>query len=365
MRNDILFKVAISFIPGIGPVLGKNLISYCGSAEAVFKEKKSKLIRIPGIGISQAELIISSSVLNRAEQELKFMQDYGITAHFYTDESYPKRLLNCYDCPLILFGKGHCNFNADKVVAIVGTRKATDYGKQITEELVKGLKSFNVLVVSGLAYGIDIKAHKACLEGNLPTVAVMATSMDKIYPGQHKNVAQRIMENGALLSEFVSGTKPDRENFPKRNRIVAGMSDAVIVVESAIDGGSIITAELANGYKRDVFAFPGDINRNYSKGCNQLIATNSALLISSIDDLAQQMKWTGKKQKSSGIQKALFQKLSAKEQIIVNLLKEHSKAIDRLKAESNLKPSEIAEVLLNLEFYGLVRPLPGKMYRLA
>jgi DNA processing protein len=250
-------------------------------------------------------------------------------------------------------------------VSIIGTRNNTDYGKTITDQLVEGLQSLNVLVLSGLAYGIDAIAHKAAIHNNLSTIGVLAHGLDKIYPSAHEGLAKQMLYNGGLLSEFRKGTLPDKHNFPRRNRIVAGMADCTIVIETAIKGGSMITAELANGYNRDVFAYPGKTSDSKSAGCNYLIKNNKAQLLTDADDLIEQMGWVNKKKKPK-LQRELFINLTPEQEIIVNILKEKETVhVDELYLKSGLNSSTVAATILGLEFENLVVSLPGKMYKLV
>ncbi len=362
------YEIALSLIKGIGHIRAKNLIAYCGSAEAIFKETKQNLIKIPEIGVNCAKLVQSQEqeVLDRAEEEIAFILKNNITPIYYLDEAYPKRLKHCDDSPIMLYFKGKCDFNIPKVISIVGTRNATDYGKEFCKKFIEDLSVHQLLIISGLAYGIDIAAHKESINKNIPTVGVLGHGLDKVYPGVHASYALKMTENGGLLSEFISNTKPDRENFPMRNRIIAGMSDAVIVVEAGETGGALITAELANSYNRDVFALPGRIYDEFSFGCNKLIKTNKAALIQSAKDLEYIMGWESNSNKSASIQKQLFVELTSEEEKIVSILKENTEtSIDMLAIKSEMSMSKVSVILLNLEFKGVVRCLPGKLYKLA
>ena len=363
---SLLHQLALTFVPGIGDVLAKNLISYCGSAEGIFKTSRYKLLQIPGIGPKMAASILNQSCFGRAEKEIQFIQKNKIKTIFYTDSTYPKRLKNCIDAPVMLFFKGNADLNKQRIISIVGTRHATNYGRQLCDELVDHLKKYDVTVVSGLAYGIDICAHRACVKHQLPTVGILGHGLDRLYPAQHWATAEKMTENGGLLTEFPSETNPDRENFPKRNRIIAGMADATIVVEASIKGGALITAEIANSYNRDVFTFPGRIGDEFSEGCNFLVRFNKAGLLTSYADLAEQLGWldavlTVKKQQLlfpvdlTADEEQIFETLQLAEQI----------AIDDLSLKTNLSVSVLAMNLLNLEMQGLVRSLPGKSYSLV
>lgn len=365
MDEELKYRIGLTLIPGIGDVLAKNLIAYCGSAEAVFKEKKAKLIKIPGIGAERAEIISGQKILTRAEEEIEFIKKHKIKVLFYADDDYPKRLKHCPDSPTLLYYKSNADLNATKVLSIVGTRNITKYGKKICEKLIEELAPYNILIISGMAYGVDICAHKAAVENNLPTVGVLAHGLDKLYPSIHQNTAEKMYKNGGLLTDFISKTKPDRENFPKRNRIVAGLADATVVIESAVDGGSLITAEIANSYNRDVFAFPGNIDEQYSSGCNKFIKLNKAALIESAADLIYQMGWEEVKEKKKIKQASLFVDLNPEEQVLVDILREKGSVnIDDLCFIGKLPMSKVSMLLLNLEFAGVIRSLPGKMYEL-
>jgi DNA processing protein len=333
--------------------------------QAVFEEKKSALEKIPGIGSINADSIINHTIFNRAEEEIVFIEKNLITPLFYLDNDYPKRLIHCEDSPVMLYFKGKANFNTEKIISIVGTRDATEYGKKICEKLISDLAIHHVTIVSGLAYGIDICAHKAALDNGLPTVCALAHGLDRIYPAVHKSIAEKMLWNGGWLTDFTSNTNPDRENFPRRNRIVAGIADATIVIESKKNGGSLITADIANSYNRDVFAFPGRVDDVCSEGCNNIIKQNKAALIQSAADLVYILGWEQTKNINAPQQKKLFIELTNDEEILVNALKEkESITIDDLCFVSKLPMSKVSALLLTLEFSGIVKSFPGKAYRL-
>jgi len=362
--TELKYQISITLIPGIGDILAKKLIAYCGSAEGVFKEKKQNLLRINGVGDAIAQAIINQNVYKRAEEEIEFIHKHNIRPLFYLEKSYPSRLKNCYDSPVMLYYKGNSNLNHQKVISIVGTRNMTEYGKAICEKLVQDLVAHSPIIVSGLAYGVDICAHKAALNNNLETVGVLAHGLDRIYPSLHKSTAEKMLQQGGLITDFLSKTNPDRENFPKRNRIVAGMADAVIVVEAGNKGGALITADIANSYNRDVFAVPGKLNDTYSQGCNRLIKTNKAALIESMKDLEYLLGWQLNDAKKAE-QKKLFLTLNKEEEILVDLLRAKGNLpIDELCFESNISLSKLSMLLLNLEFNGVLKSLPGKVYQL-
>lgn len=364
--DELRYRIGLCLLPLIGDINAKKLLAYCGSAQAVFHEKKSKLLKIPGIGEAIADAIINNkNVLDRADEEIEFIAKNDVKALFFLDDNYPHRLKNCYDCPIMLYFKGNVNLNNSKVIGIVGTRQATEYGKNFCNQLIQDLAEYQPLIVSGLAYGIDGAAHKAAIDYNIPTVGVLAHGLDTIYPALHKNMAEKMLKNGGLLTEFLSKSNPDRENFPKRNRIVAGMCDAIIVVESGRKGGALITAEIANTYNRDVFAVPGKINDLHSQGCNYLIKVNKAALIESAADIEYILGWEKEKKESKPIQRSLFVELNEEEQVIVNILKNESPcSIDNLCIKANMQSSKVVAILLNLEFNGIVSCLPGKHYKL-
>lgn len=369
MRDtDLIYKVGIELIPKVGSINAKKLIAYCGGAEAVFKESKRNLLKIPGIGESIASEVLNQAVLTKAEAEIRFIEKYGIEALYYNDSNYPNRLKQCEDGPVILYVKSNSSpdFNADKVISVVGTRKATPYGKNLCDELLGGLtrKGYKPIVVSGLAYGIDVAAHRAAIKLQLPTIAVLGHGLDTIYPSLHRNVAKDIVSNGALVTDFLSGTSFDRNNFLRRNRIIAGLSDATIVVESALEGGALVTADIANSYNREVFAVPGNVNSTYSQGCNQLIKQNKASLIESADDIEFLLGW--KPQKTSPKQTAVNLNIfSNEEQLILNFLKENgAETLDIISLKTGLAVSKLLSILLNLEFAGAVTSKPGKIYAL-
>ena len=366
MQTDLLYRIALSLVPNIGHVHAKALISIYGDAQAVFKAKKKELEHIEGIGTIRAKCIKEFTTFSGAEEEIKFIDKYRITPLFITDSDYPKRLLNCYDSPLLLYYRGNANLNSSKIIAVIGTRNNSDYGRLACEKLIEGLTGENILVVSGLAFGIDTIAHRSALKNNLQTIGVLAHGLDRIYPTQNKNLAKQMTEQGGLLTEFISNTNPDKQNFPKRNRIVAGISDAVIVIESSKKGGSLITAELANGYNKDVFAIPGRVNDIKSEGCNYLVKSNKAAMITGTDDLLEIMNWKPVAKPPTKKQRELFIEFTPDEKLIVDILQETENIqIDELYFKSGLSSSAVATALLMLEMQSIVLSLPGKIYKLA
>lgn len=358
-------QIALTLIEGIGPITAKNLISHCGSASDVFKTKKSSLLKIPEVGQFTASAVCDFKDFAKAEQELKFIEKHNIKTYFYASKNYPYRLKSVADSPVILYQLGNANLNSERIIGIVGTRMPSDYGRNFCENLVESLSGTNTLIISGMAYGIDVCAHKASIKNNLPTVGVLAHGLDRLYPPQHKKYARAMMKQaGGLITEFLSGTNPDRENFPKRNRIVAGLCDALVVVETATRGGSMITAELAWQYDRSLFALPGRHNDEKSAGCNFLIKTNRAEMIETTEDLIKSMGWDNDS-KNIPQQRILPLDLSESETLLYNLFnKKKLMEIDELIKTSGLSSSQAALTLLDLEFKGFIKPLPGKRFQL-
>ena len=363
MDNALQSQIALTLLPGIGDISGKKFVQYCGSAEAIFKETRKSLEKITGMREASIDAICKpKEYLKRAEEEIAFVENNGIQPLFFLDADYPRRLSQCDDAPMMLYYKGKANLNANRVVAIVGTRNITEYGKENCNQLVEDLKEDNVLIVSGLAYGVDTCAHKASVKHGIPTVGVMGSGMQQIYPAANKKLASDMQEQGGILTECMSGTQPDRENFPRRNRIIAGMADAVVVIESAMKGGSLITADLANSYSRDVFAYPGRVMDIYSQGCNYLIRTNRAHLMESVLNLRYIMRWNSESKTEK--QTALFREYTAEEKLIMDCFGSNAVVnLDDIIVKTELPTTKIAALLLNLEFDGVLMALPGKRYQ--
>ena len=370
MSDETLkYKIGITLIKGIGNSLAKNLIAYVGSVEGVFSEKKQSLAKIPGIGEMLSNEIVSQNVLARAEQEIEFIEKNKIQPFYFTDCDYPFRLKECADSPIMIYTKGNCDLNAGKFVGIVGTRNATETGKENCKKLISDLADSqpNIIITSGLAYGIDICAHKTALDYNLPTIGVVGHGLDRIYPATHRPTAVKMLQNGTLLTEYLSQTNPDRQNFVQRNRIIAGLCDAIVVVESAAKGGALITAEVANDYNRDVFTFPGRVTDEWSTGCNALIKNNKASLIECADDILRFMNWEKQDSTSnSTIQTALFLDLSDEEQTVVSALRQNAEGmqLNELAIQLEKPVSKISSMLLEMEFKGVVKCLPGNLYKI-
>ncbi len=359
-------KIALSLIPQIGPRLVRRLVAYLGSVEAVFESNKINATNIPGIGKAKASGFNRASLIDMATNEIEYIGKEGIKALFYLDDNYPKRLKECEDAPIILYTKGDVDFNAAEILSIVGTRNASEYGKETTENLITTLAQSHpdLIVVSGLAYGIDIAAHKSALKNKLKTIAVLGHGYQFMYPSMHRKVADSIVNQGALVTEFVGSQKPEPGNFVSRNRIIAGLSDATLIIESAEKGGALITADIANSYNREVFAVPGKSSDHYSRGCNNLIKLNRAALVENANDIELAMGWVTNNKKKASVQRSLFVDLNDEEKKIVEFLTVNGESyLDEISVSLDLSIGKVSATLLNLEFQGMVRSLPGKQYR--
>ena len=364
-NSNLNYQIALTLLKGIGPIKARQLLSKLGSIEPLFQDSLVSISKQTEINHSFLKQMNRDRALEEANQHLSYFEKNEIESHFYTSESYPRRLKQCADAPLLLFGKGNLDLNATRIVAIVGTRNATEYGKSVCEEIIKGFIGKNILVVSGMAYGIDICAHQLCVRYGIPTIGVLGHGLDRLYPAEHLHTANKMLETGGLLTEYLPGTNPDRENFPMRNRIVAGMADATIVIESKESGGSLITAELANDYSRDVFAVPGNVGQIHSKGCNLLISKQKAHLITGSNDFLTWMQWK-EELKPKSIQRLLFTDFSDEEQLLISILEtEGDLSIDSLSTRTKTPVSKTNVLLFNLEMAGAIKTLPGKKYRLV
>ena len=360
------YIIALLEVPSIGSAIAKSLIEQFDSARAVFDLSFEQLKELGNVGNNLIESIEKGYVFTTAQEQIDYAAQQHVEILSYYDSKYPQRLKHCSDAPLIIYFKGNCDLNNSKIVGIVGTRNATSYGKKMCENVIEELAEQNVLIISGLAYGIDVNAHQEALNFNTPTVGVLAHGLDTIYPKGHTSIAEKMLVNGGLLSEHKIRTRPNRENFPKRNRIVAGMCDAIVVIESAISGGSMITAKLGNDYNRDVFSIPGRLGDIYSEGCNHLIKTNQAHLLQASKDIAYILGWNNAKKQPKSIQKELFIELSNEEQNLIDAISaQESPSIDDIAYSLALPISQVSTQLLMLEFKGLIKQLPGKLYELA
>lgn len=368
-RKELLSLIALQHIPGVGSITAKRLVESIGSATQLFEQRTELPKLIPHVQPSLVRALDCPTAHHRAERELEFIDKHHITCIGYHDEAYPSRLRECDDAPTLLFYRGNATLNPRHVVSIVGTRKCTDYGRDLCEHFVRDLAAQcpDVLIVSGLAYGIDVCAHRAAIKYGLPTVGVLAHGLDRIYPSVHRNTAAQMVDQGGLLTEYTSHTEPERQNFLQRNRIVAGMADATIIVESAAKGGSLVTASIANSYGRDCFTFPARTTDTTSAGCHRLIRHHQAALITSAEDFIEAMMWdTPQKKRPEAIQQNLFPELSEEESLIVQILGKHSEGatINTLVMETNLAVHRLSAILFELELRDIVRPLAGSIYKL-
>ncbi|WP_196887076.1 DNA-processing protein DprA [Aureivirga sp. CE67] len=364
MEENLRYVLALQKVKGIGDTYAKKLINYCGSAKAVFEEKEKDLCKINGITPNIMKNLKNPEIFQKAEEELKFIEQNNIQTVYFESEEYPDNLKQCLDSPILLFKDGNFDFKDRKTLSIVGTRNMTSNGRIFCQELVEEVASYDPIIVSGFAYGVDICAHLAALDNHLKTVAVLAHGFGHIYPKVHKKYVNKINDCGGFLTDFWYEMTPQREFFLSRNRIVAGISDAVIVIESAEKGGSLATAEIANSYQKDVFAVPGRVSDKFSVGCNNLIKNHKATMITSPSDLIKALKWDEKKQKP--IQKMLFVNLDEDEQKIFDFLEENGmQLLDLISLNCDIPIHKVASILLNLELKGVIRPLPGKMFELA
>lgn len=369
MNQETLYRIALIQIPGIGSLYAKLLTEYFGSAKQLFDSSKAELSGIPGVGKVLLSKLCSEKVkrdaLKRSEIEIKFANRHGILIFSYDDTNYPSKLKECNDAPYILYYKGTNVLNNVKVLAIVGSRKATVYGEDLTRKIIEDLQDQSILVVSGLAYGIDSYAHKFSLQNNIPTIGVLGHGLDKIYPQKNREMAKQMLYKGGLLSEFMSQTNPERENFPKRNRIIAGMADATLLIEATAKGGSLITANLANSYGRDVFAAPGRSIDNYSSGCNALIKSNIAALVESGEDILKEMNWIQETKSKTQKCNDLFDDLTVEAKQIIDLLqKKGFSSKEEIAVNLNKSVQMISHTLFNLELNDAIIATPGNQYQI-
>jgi DNA processing protein len=366
MQEELRYQIALTQISQTGDVIAKKLLSILGTASAIFKASKKELECIEDVGASRAYAIKNFNDFKRVDKEISFIEKYQIQPVFYTDATYSKRLQQCADSPVMLYFKGQADFNVSRIVNVIGTRAPGEYGKQMCAQIVKELAPYNVMVVSGLAYGIDVLAHRTALENNMTTIGVLAHGLDRIYPYQHKETAKQMLSNGGLLTEFLSETQPDKQNFPKRNRIVAGIADVTVVIESGVKGGSLITADIANSYSRDVMAVPGRVGDPNAAGCHQLIKTNQAMLITEAKDILQVMGWESAKKAPIHPQKELFIELSKEERQILSLFTgDGEKHIDEICRHTPLPGSQVASLVFQMEMQHVLKSLPGQKYQLV
>lgn len=360
--QDLFSLLALLKVDGVGDILGKKLLHSFGSASDIFKAKNSQLAAVDGIGSVLLKNLKDKTIFERAEKELLFIKNNTIQVSFFQDESYPERLKHCFDAPILLFTAGNIDLKNRKIISIVGTRQITSYGTDFCKKLIEEIAPLDPVIVSGFAYGVDIVAHQAAIDYNLQTIGVLAHGLNQIYPRTHKKYMAKMEENGGFITEFWSDSNPDKEKFVRRNRIVAGMTEATIVIESADKGGSLITANMANEYNRDVFAVPGRVTDKYSQGCNNLIKTQKANVLTSAADLIYMLNWDIK-EKPKNIQKQLFVELEADEQKIYDFLQKAGKELlDIIAIECEIPIFKLCGILIGMELKGVIRPLPGKLF---
>jgi len=366
-ETDLIYALALQNVSKIGDITAKKLINYCGSAEAVLKEQPSKLLKIDGIGRIMISDLNSKHHLLAAEKELKFIEKEQIECHYFTEDSYPKRLKHCVDGPILLFQSGNIIIKNQPIISIVGARKITTQGMITCERLIEALAIYNPIIVSGFAYGTDITAQKAALKHNLQTIGCLAHGLNQIYPKIHKKYVADIENHGGFFTDFWSTANFDRKNFLKRNRIIAGLSEATIVIESAEKGGSLVTAEIANSYNREVFAVPGRITDIQSVGCNNLIKYQKAHVLSQPEDIPYMLNWQLETEnKTKSLQQQLFVELTTDEKVIYNYLKQNGKTmLDMIAIECKLSTFHVVSTLLSMELKGVARPLPGKQFEIV
>lgn len=365
MDQDLIYALALQHVPKIGDLTAKKLINHCGSAEAVLNEKKSNLLKIDGIGAIMTKGLFASKHLKAAEDELRFIKDNDIVSLYFTDDNYPEKLKHCIDSPILLFQAGSIDLKQKRIISIVGTRKITTYGVAFCEKLIEQLTPFEPVIVSGFAYGTDITAHKSAIKNKLQTIGCLAHGLNQIYPKTHKKYMEDVERNGGFLTDFWSTDNFDRNNFLKRNRIIAGLSEATIVIESAEKGGSLVTADIANSYNRDVFAVPGRVTDSQSLGCNNLIKTQQAHVLSNPLDVPYILNWQLEDHTTPVIQKQLFVELTSEEKVIYKYLKDNEKQLlDVIALECKMPIFKVASILLKMELKGVTRPLPGKLFEL-
>jgi DNA processing protein len=364
-EEQLFYHILLTQIPHIGDVHIGVLLEYFNEPKNIFTAKKRELESLNGIGTIRANAIKNFKGHDTVLKELNFIHKNDIRTLVKRFNGYPQKMENYPDAPHVLFFKGSADLSNSKIVSIIGTRSPTEYGKERVVQLIESLSQLNILVVSGLAYGIDTCVHRESLRNRLPTLGVLGHGLDQIYPQANRSLAIEMLQYGGLITEFMKGTKPDKQNFPLRNRIVSGIADAVIVIESGEKGGSLITANMANAYNKDVFAFPGRSIDQQSMGCNELIKSQRAHLITKGDDLLQMMNWQTIPTKKTAFQSTLFESLGVEERRIIELLStHHTLSVDDITGRSMLKPSIVSCQLLSLEMKGLLKVLPGKRYTL-
>jgi len=364
-RDELFHTLALQRVPNLGDTSAKKLLQFVGSAEGIFKEKRANLIKIDGIGALKLKELNASRIFIDAEKELEYIDSNSISHSFFKEDSYPERLKHCLDGPLLIFYRGNINLKNRRMISVVGARNITTYGRDFCAKLINELAPTNPIIVSGFAYGVDISAHKAAIENGLQTIGCLAHGLNQIYPKVHKKYVSQVQDNGGFITEFWSSDVFDRTNFLKRNRIIAGMSEATIVIESAERGGSLVTADIANSYNREVFAVPGRTTDSQSQGCNNLIKTQQARLLTSAADIVYMLGWKLEDYKAKPQQKKLFVDLSTEEKVIYDYLKNNKKQVlDLIALNCKIPTFKASSLLLSMELKGVIRPLPGKLFQI-
>lgn len=359
---DTLYRIALNMIPKVGPVLARRMLKAFGSAEAVFRAGRTSLLEIPGMGPGAASNISGATLMQQAENELSFIKKHRIGLLYLEDADYPARLKECYDAPVILYVRGDLGLHAMKMLSVVGTRRASSYGKEVCRKIVLELGHLfpDICIVSGLAYGIDVIAHRASLEAGVPTLAVLGHGFSTLYPASHRETARAITQQGALLSDFYSTTGPERNNFLRRNRIIAGLSDATLVVESAGKGGALITAHLASGYSRDVLAIPGRVGDNRSEGCNKIIKENIAALVESAGDIARHLNWENKS--AAGPDQPGIKPEKDEKELLLHLLERSPRDPGELSLLCGMDVGRVISLLTTMELKAWIKKEPGNRF---
>ena len=362
--NEFIDALRLQAVPNIGDITAKKLITHCGSPTAIFEDKMQHLLKIDGIGTHTLKGLFNKAYKEQAEEEYEFCSRNDLQLSYFMNSDYPEYLKHCIDAPILFFQKGNIDIKNRKIISVVGTRNCTSYGTAFCERFVDEIAPLDPIIVSGFAYGVDITMHKAAMEKGLQTIGCLAHGLNQFYPKSHKKYASKVMEHGGFITEFWSTSNPDRENFLKRNRIIAGMSEATIVVESAEKGGSLVTADLANGYDREVFAVPGRYSDKYSKGCNDLIKRQKAQMLTSAAELVYLLGWEiNEKKEAPSVQKQLFVELDEKERSIYEYLQQNGKQqLDTVALECKMPIFRASSTLLEMEMKGVIRPLPGKLF---
>jgi len=362
-ENELIALLRLQRTPNIGDVIAKKLLEKCGSAQGIFEERKTNLLKLDGVGTYTLNALHNKKYQNEAAQEYLYIQNNGVQCHYFKDETYPKALKHCVDGPILLFSSGAIDLKDKRIISVVGTRNMTNYGEAFCEAFIEELAPLNPVIVSGFAYGVDIAIQKAAMKHNLQTIGCLAHGLNQIYPKAHQKYSTKVRNNGGFFTEFWSSSNPERENFLKRNRIIAGLSEATVVVESAEKGGSLVTADIAHSYNRDIFAVPGRTTDKFSVGCNNLIKQQKAHLLTSAANLVYLLGWEIDQPEQKVIQKQLFVDLNETEKLVYSYLQSNGKQmLDNVALACNMPIFKVSSTLLSMEMKGAIRPLPGKLF---